>query len=101
MASLDGTWEVKRLGGALPPLVGVRKRIHGDAGETVVLAGRGLPFDVRGLELRYRAPLGFLVDRLEPDGDGFRGTATAFGRAYGTFALRRAGASSAAPASVT
>jgi len=92
MSGLDGTWKVKRLSGALPPLVGVRKRIAGTAGETVVAGGPGIPFDVRGLELRYRAPLAFLVDRLEPDGDGFRGRATAFGRTYGTFALRRVGA---------
>jgi len=41
------------------------------------------------LELRYRAPFAFLVDRLEEDGDGFRGSATAFGRTYGEFELRR------------
>ena len=80
---------MRRLGGLLPPLVGVRKRIAGTSGETIVLGGPGIPFDVRGLELRYRAPLAFLVDRLEPHGDGFRGTATAFGRAYGTFELER------------
>lgn len=90
MAELDGVWEVKRTGGALPPLVGVRKRIRGDHGETVVVAGPGLPFDVRGSELRYRAPFAFLVDVLEPHGDGFRGRATAFGRTYGEFELRRA-----------
>ena len=31
---LDGVWNVERRGGLLPPLVGVRKRIHGDRGET-------------------------------------------------------------------
>jgi ferritin-like metal-binding protein YciE len=46
---------------------------------------------VRGLELRYQAPLAFLVDVLEPDNGGFRGRATAFGRTYGEFELRRAG----------
>jgi hypothetical protein len=90
MGSLDGTWTVRRRSGALPPLVGVRKRIAGAAGETILLGGPGIPFEVRGLELHYRAPLAFLVDRLEPEGDGFRGTATAFGRVYGTFELRRA-----------
>jgi ferritin-like metal-binding protein YciE len=89
MADLDGVWNVRRVSGALPPLTGVRKRIDGDHGETVVLRGPGMPFDVRGLELRYRAPFAFLVDRLEPHGDGFRGTATAFGRTYGEFELRR------------
>jgi ferritin-like metal-binding protein YciE len=89
MADLDGVWDVKRTSGALPPLTGVRKRIEGDRGETVVVRGPGMPFDVRGLELRYRAPFAFLVDRLEPSDGGFHGTATAFGRTYGTFELRR------------
>jgi len=83
MAELDGTWEVR-------PLRGVRKRIHGTRGETIVAGGLRMPFDVRGNELRYRAPFAFLVDVLQPDGGGFRGRATAFGRTYGTFELRRA-----------
>ena len=90
MAELDGVWHVNRLSGVLPPLAGVRKRIRGDRGETIVLGGPGIPFDVRGgTELRYRAPFAFLVDRLEPDGDGWHGEATAFGRTYGEFELRR------------
>jgi ferritin-like metal-binding protein YciE len=89
LSELDGIWEVRRLTGALPPLTGVRKRIRGRRGETFVLGGPGIPFDVHGYELRYRAPFGFLVDVLEPDGDGFRGRATAFGRTYGEFELRR------------
>ena len=89
MGELDGVWEVRRLGGVLPPLSGVRKRIRGARGETVLLGGPGIPFDVRGHELRYRAPFAFLVDVLEPDGQGFRGRATAFGREYGEFELRR------------
>ena len=88
MAELDGVWEVRRTGGALPPLHGVRKRIHGRRGET--LFGR-LPvgFDVQGRELRYRAPLVGLVDVLEPRDGGFRGRTIWFGRAIGTFELRR------------
>jgi ferritin-like metal-binding protein YciE len=89
MADLDGTWNVRRISGALPPLTGVRKRIAGERGETTIAGVPGIPFDVRGLELRYRAPFAFLVDRLEPDGAGFRGFATAFGRTYGEFELRR------------
>jgi ferritin-like metal-binding protein YciE len=89
MSDLDGTWDVRRLSGALPPLAGVRKRIAGASGETIVFGGRGIPFDVRDRELRYRAPFAFLVDVLEPVGDGFRGRATAFGRTYGEFELRR------------
>jgi ferritin-like metal-binding protein YciE len=91
MNDLDGVWSVRRVSGALPPLGGVRKRIQGTAGETIVGGGRGIPFDVRGSELRYRAPFAFLVDVLEPDDGGFRGRATAFGRVYGEFELRRVG----------
>jgi hypothetical protein len=86
---LDGEWNVGRVSGLLPPLRGVRKRIAGVSGQTVVLGGPGLPFDVKGLELHYRTPLGFLVDVLEPHDDGFRGRATAFGRTYGRFELTR------------
>jgi len=53
------------------------------------VGGRGIPFDVHGTELRYRAPFAFLVDVLERDAAGWRGRATAFGRTYGTFELRR------------
>jgi hypothetical protein len=87
---LDGVWTVRRLGGALPPLLGVTKRVSGERGETRVGPLLRLPFEVRGLELRYRPPLAMFVDALEPDGDGFRGRALAFGREYGTFELRRA-----------
>jgi ferritin-like metal-binding protein YciE len=89
VAELDGVWDVRRISGALPPLTGVRKRIRGVSGETIVLGGPGIPFDVRDQELRYRAPFAFLVDVLEPSGDGFHGRATAFGRTYGEFELRR------------
>jgi ferritin-like metal-binding protein YciE len=89
VAELDGVWEVKRSGGALPPLVGVRKRIHGTRGETIVGPVR-LPFRVEGLTLRYEPPFAALVDELEAGGEGrFRGRATLAGRDYGTFELRR------------
>jgi len=89
MDELDGVWDVRRVSGVLPPLAGVRKRIDGARGETVVGRGRGLPFEIHGLELRYRRPLSFLVDVLERDGDGYIGRATAFGRTYGRFRLVR------------
>jgi hypothetical protein len=76
--------------GLLPPLVGVRKEIRGDRGETVVGPLRGVPFVVDGLALRYERPFGSFVDMLEPDGDGFRGRATCRGRAFGRFRLLRA-----------
>jgi hypothetical protein len=89
MSDLDGEWSVRRLSGALPPLMRVRKHVAGGRGYTSVLGVVRLPFEVRGLEVRYRFPLSFLVDVLEPEGDGFRGRGTAFGRTYGTFELRR------------
>ena len=91
MRSLDGTWKVERVGGLLPPLVGVRKVIHGVRGRTELGPLPGAPFDVRGLELHYRRPFSALVDLLEPDGDGFRGRATLFGRELGRFRMRRDG----------
>jgi hypothetical protein len=89
MAELDGEWKVRRLGGLLPPLVGVRKHIHGTSGETRVGPLPGAPFDVVGLELRYRAPFSGFVDALEPDGERYLGRATFRGREFGRFALER------------
>jgi ferritin-like metal-binding protein YciE len=86
--SLDGVWTVERSGGALPPMVGVRKRIHGTAGETIAGPLR-MRFDVRGNELRYRTPFVGLVDELAPDADGYDGRATWFGVELGRFRLRR------------
>jgi ferritin-like metal-binding protein YciE len=90
MPELDGVWEVQRVSGAVPPMLGVRKRIHGTRGSTLVAGGRvAVPFDVVGMELHYRAPFVGFVDRLEPDGDGFRGTWTFRGRELGRFAMMR------------
>jgi ferritin-like metal-binding protein YciE len=86
---LDGVWTVERSGGALPPMVGVRKRIRGTSGETLAGPLR-MPFDVRGdNELHYRAPFVGLVDVLAPDVDGWAGKATWFGLEFGRFRLRR------------
>jgi ferritin-like metal-binding protein YciE len=87
MPELDGTWDVRRTGGLLPPLSGVEKRISGNRGETRVRGLTGVPFDVVGLELRYRAPFNGFVDVLTPIDDGFRGRATVFGRTFGHFEL--------------
>ena len=89
MPELDGDWEVKRVGGALPPLFGVRKEIWGKSGSTKVGPIACLPFDVVGQSLRYRAPLHAFVDVLEPAGDEFRGRATFRGREFGKFEMRR------------
>jgi hypothetical protein len=48
---LDGAWTVERVGGLLPPLVGVRKTIQGARGHTRIGPIAAAPFDVRGLEL--------------------------------------------------
>jgi ferritin-like metal-binding protein YciE len=86
---LDGVWDVKRTGGLLPPLLGVRKRIAGTRGTTRVGDLVGVPFDVVGLELHYRAPFDGFVDVLTPDGDGYSGRATFRGREFGRFILTR------------
>jgi ferritin-like metal-binding protein YciE len=88
VAELNGVWEIERLGGALPPMAGWRKRIREGSGVTLAGPVR-MPFDVRGNELRYRAPFVGLVDLLEPAGDEWRGRATWFGREFATFRLRR------------
>jgi hypothetical protein len=85
---LDGVWEVTRAGGLLPPLHGVRKRISGTSGHTGIGPLPGAPFDVVGLELRYRRPFRAFVDVLEPDGDAYRGRALFRGREYGRFRMR-------------
>jgi hypothetical protein len=84
---LDGLWDVTRTGGLLPPLVGVRKRIAGDRGATLVGPFGGVPFRVVGLELRYVAPFRGFVDVLEPAEGGFDGRATFRGREFGRFRL--------------
>jgi len=89
MSELEGVWDVKRLSGVLPPLVGVRKQIRGASGSTKVGRLPGVPFDVVGLSLRYRPPFTGFVDQLEPAGDGYRGKATFQGREFGKFELRR------------
>jgi len=86
---LDGEWDVRRVSGFLPPLVGIRKRIEGESGATVLPGGLGVPFAVAGAELRYRQPFGMVVDVLEADGDGWRGRATVFGRTVGEFRMSR------------
>lgn len=90
MGELDGEWEVRRVGGVLPPLDGVRKRMAGASGETM-LGPLHSPFDVVGRELRYRGVLTRgLVDAVEPgEGGWWNGVALYRGRRLGRFAMRR------------
>ena len=87
--SLDGVWKVERVGGALPPLYGCRKRINGRRGTTEFSHVPAMPFEVRGLELHYRPPFNVLVDVLEPRDGGYFGRATIAGREFGQFRMRR------------
>jgi hypothetical protein len=89
VAELDGLWEVERTGGLLPPLVGVRKRIHGGRGATTAGPPRA-SFRVEGSELHYEGLFRGFVDVLEPNGGAFNGRALFRGREYGRFRLRRA-----------
>jgi hypothetical protein len=89
VSELDGDWELRRLSGFLPPLSGLHKRIRGDRGATVLPGGVGVPFAVVAHELRYRPPFAMVVDVLEPDGDGWHGRATVFGRTIGEFRMSR------------
>jgi ferritin-like metal-binding protein YciE len=89
VGELDGVWAVDRVSGALPPLHGCVKRIHGTHGTTEFPHFPGMPFEVRGLELHYRPPFAPLVDRLEPQNGGYLGHATMLGREFGRFRLRR------------
>jgi ferritin-like metal-binding protein YciE len=89
MGELDGVWKVERVGGALPPLLGCVKRIHGTQGTTEFRYVPGMPFEVHGLELHYRAPFTVLVDRLEPSDGGYLGHALIGGKEYGQFTMRR------------
>jgi ferritin-like metal-binding protein YciE len=87
VGELDGVWAVERVSGALPPLLGCVKRIHGARGTTEFPHAPGLPFEVRGRELHY--PLRFFVDTLEPRNGAYLGRATLLGRELGQFTMRR------------
>jgi hypothetical protein len=89
VTEVDGLWKVRRLGGLLPPLLGMRKRIHGGRGETLLGPVR-LPYEVRGNELHYHRPMRGFVDVLEVvDHDLVNGRATYRGKEFGRFELRR------------
>jgi ferritin-like metal-binding protein YciE len=74
MAHLEGEWKVERVGGLLPSMVGIRKRIRGNGGETRVGPLPVWPFRSEPKEERvtlvYRRPFSVLVDELRPEPDG-------------------------------
>ena len=94
MSELDGRWRVRRTGGLLPPMFGVRKRIRGDRGETAAGPLPGLPFRVAKREehalLIYRPPFSMFVDELTPgDSGSWLGRTTLGGRELGRFRMTR------------
>jgi hypothetical protein len=100
VAELEGDWRVERLTGPVPmPFVWKRVR-HDGRGRTRLLprpplgvtAEPGLPFDLLGrighIELRYRLPLGFLVDELRREAGGsWLGRARLAGVQYAWFRM--------------
>jgi hypothetical protein len=76
MTNLEGDWRVERLGGLLPPMIGVWKRIRRERGQTRIGPFRpGAPFRLvqrrEGyVALVYRPPLWGLVDELRAEADG-------------------------------
>ena len=93
---LQGDWRVERLDGLLPPMIGVRKRIRGDRGETRIGNLPGWRFRVErregGVALIYHPPFSALVDELLPgDRGSWLGRSTLGGRELGRFSMSRAG----------
>jgi hypothetical protein len=89
---LDGVWSVHRLGGLLPPMLGVEKRISGERGVTSLGPLPGVPFTVVGREFRYRSPFTSFVDVLdEVRSEACSGRATFRGRVIGRFSMQRIG----------
>jgi ferritin-like metal-binding protein YciE len=95
VGALDGYWRVVHTSGLLPPMVGVRKRILAERGETRVGPLLTWPFRVEWEEhatLVYRPPSSALVDevRATPDGS-WLGRSVFGGREIGRFRMIRSG----------
>jgi ferritin-like metal-binding protein YciE len=92
MRSLVGKWKVERMGGLLPPMIGVRKTIRGGAGETRVGPLPVWPFRVKrtfeSVDLVYRRSFSTFVDEVgrEPDGS-WLGRMTFLGLELGRFRM--------------
>jgi hypothetical protein len=97
MTNLEGDWHVERLGGLLPPMIGVWKRIRGNRGQTRIgPLWPGVPFRLTQrreghVSLVYRPPLCRLVDelRVETDGSSWLGRTMLGGRELGRFRMTR------------
>jgi ferritin-like metal-binding protein YciE len=94
MKDLEGDWQVERLDGFLPPMLGIRKRIRGDRGETRIGILPGWPFRVERregrIELVYRPPFSAIVDELWTGAEGsWLGRSTLSGRELGRFRMIR------------
>ncbi len=94
MKLLDGLWRVERTGGLLPPMIGVRKRVRGERGETLVGPLLRWPFRLEDraehVALIYDPPFSSWVDELRPEeADAWSGTATLAGREIGRFRMVR------------
>jgi hypothetical protein len=94
MKELDGDWRVERVGGLLPPMAGVWKRIRDDRGETCIGVLPVWSFRVERREgyvaLVYRPPFSALVDELRAETDGsWLGRSTLGGREIGEFRMVR------------
>ena len=92
----DGFWRVERTGGLLPPMIGVRKRVRGERGETLLGPLLRWPFRLEDraehVALIYDPPFSLWVDELRPEGtDAWWGKATFGGREVGRFRMVRIG----------
>ena len=92
----DGLWRVERTGGFLPPMIGVRKQVRGERGETWAgpLVRRPFRLEDRAghVALIYDPPFSSWVDELRPTGtDVWIGTATLGGYPFRRFRMVRIG----------
>lgn len=95
MRELEGEWKIERLGGLLPPMFNIRKRIHGARGETRFGALPIWPFQIERragcIALVYYPPFCLLVDELRPEtsGSSWLGRTMICGRELGRFRMTR------------